>query len=143
MPAQAREFGDVRAIWPRRVENKAAAVADDVGDESSKLGDGNVLSRADIEEFGPGILPQDKDASIGKVINGKKFPARSAGAQSTYLATDISCHAASALSAARGFLATMVNNERAAGSGKTRPCSQLRSVASGILSALANSVCVM
>jgi hypothetical protein len=51
--------------------------------------------------------------------------------------------AASALSAARGFLATMVNNERAAGSGRTRPCSQLRSVASGILSALANSVCVI
>jgi hypothetical protein len=51
--------------------------------------------------------------------------------------------AASALSAARGFLATMVNNERAAGSGSTRPCSQLRNVASGILSALANSGCVI
>jgi len=52
-------------------------------------------------------------------------------------------HAASALSAARGFLATMASSERAAGSGRTRPCSQLRSVASGILKACANSVCVI
>jgi hypothetical protein len=52
-------------------------------------------------------------------------------------------YAASALSAAFGFLATMVSNERAAGSGRTRPCSQLRSVASGILIALANSACVI
>jgi hypothetical protein len=53
------------------------------------------------------------------------------------------CHAASALSAARGFLATMASSERAAGSGSTRPCSQLRSVAIGILKARANSVCVI
>ena len=52
-------------------------------------------------------------------------------------------HAASALSAALGFLATIVNSERAAGSGRTRPCSQLRNVAIGILSARANSVCVI
>jgi hypothetical protein len=51
--------------------------------------------------------------------------------------------AASALNAARGFLATIVSSERAAGSGNTRPCSQLRSVASWILKALANSVCVI
>jgi hypothetical protein len=48
-------------------------------------------------------------------------------------------YAASALSAALGFLATMVRSERAAGSGNTRPCSQLRSVARGIRRALANS----
>jgi hypothetical protein len=48
-------------------------------------------------------------------------------------------YAASALSAALGFLATMVSSERAAGSGNTRPCSQLRSVARGIRRALANS----
>jgi hypothetical protein len=53
------------------------------------------------------------------------------------------CHASSALSAARGFFATMANSERAAGSGSTRPCSQLRNVASGILKARANSVCVI
>ena len=59
------------------------------------------------------------------------------------LASDLAVHAASALSAALGCLATIVNSERAAGSGRTRPCSQLRNVASGILSALANSACVI
>ena len=79
------EFGDVqeflrRAIRARRVENKAAAITDDVGDELRKLGNGNVLSRSNVEEFGSGIVFQDEDASIGKVINRKKFPAWSAGA---------------------------------------------------------------
>src|SRR5271170_4502944 len=55
----------------------------------------------------------------------------------------LSLQAASALSAALGFLATIVNNERAAGSGRRRPCSQLRNVAIGILSAFANSACVI
>jgi hypothetical protein len=48
-------------------------------------------------------------------------------------------YAARALSAALGFLATMVKRERAAGSGSTRPCSQLRNVDSGMRIALANS----
>src|ERR1700738_1110673 len=52
-------------------------------------------------------------------------------------------HAASALSAALGFFATMVKSERAAGSGSSRPCSQLRKVDSGMRRAFANSSCVI
>src|SRR5664279_6486994 len=54
-----------------------------------------------------------------------------------------SFYAASALSAILGFLATIVSSARAAGSGSTRPCSQFRSVDSGMRSALENSDCVI
>jgi hypothetical protein len=52
-------------------------------------------------------------------------------------------YAASALNAALGLRATRVRSEHAAGSGSTRPCSQLRSVASGMRKARANSAWVM
>jgi hypothetical protein len=41
----------------------------DVRDELSKLGDGKVLPRSDVEEFGPGIVFQNKDASVGKIVD--------------------------------------------------------------------------
>jgi hypothetical protein len=44
-------------------------VPNDIGDELSKLDDGDVLPRPNIEEFGPGIVFEDKDASVGEVVN--------------------------------------------------------------------------
>ncbi len=49
-------------------------------------------------------------------------------------------YAASALSATFGLRATMARRERAAGSGSTRPCSQLRSVETGMRNARASVI---
>ena len=109
------------ALSPNNLPNRTATVRD-----TEKTGATSVLVKKMAIAF---------SASLGITRGQKSF--------ALTISRGRGLHAASALSAARGFLATMASSERAAGSGRTRPCSQLRSVASGILKACANSVCVI
>src|SRR5262249_17741052 len=69
-----------RAVRPRRVELDFAAKADDPGNHPGKIGDRNVFAGPDIEELQIGIALHDKYTGVGKIVDGKEFTARRAGA---------------------------------------------------------------
>src|SRR5437763_10262794 len=83
-PAKRGELGDVKqflrsAVRLRRVELELAAIADDIGDQASKVTDADVLAGPDVEKAMIRVMLHHEHAGIRQIVDRKKFAPRRAG----------------------------------------------------------------
>ena len=81
LPAQGGQFRRIEyfarhTVRPARVENDAAAIADDFGDELGRFHNGYFRSAAQVNGFLAFIAPHGENTGVSQIANVKEFAQR-------------------------------------------------------------------